>query len=121
MKHTVLVIDDDTTIAAGIRALLDADRYQVDQARDGQEAMEKIRRQSYEVVILDLVLREMNGLDLVDPIRQARPEARIITLTGYSSVATAVESLKSGCCDYLEKPCTPEDLIEAVEKAIAAR
>lgn len=117
MKFRVLIIDDDENIRHSYAEFLRDCGFSVDCAECGEKAKELLAQNKYGVVLLDLVLEEMNGLDLVDHILKHNSMCKIIVITGFGSVETAVECWHNGCTDFLEKPCKPDDLQGAIERA----
>lgn len=113
----ILVIDDEVTVNNNIRKILTKKGYTVDQAFTKDEALDKIEKQAYSLVLLDLKIPEVKDLELLKEIRNRRPEAMVIIITGYASIETAVESSRLGVIDYLPKPFTPDEVRSAAEKA----
>jgi DNA-binding NtrC family response regulator len=108
----ILVVDDDANIRATVRMCLETDGYAVIHANDGAIALDKIRRESPDLVLLDLAMPRMDGIALLQAFgREWRlPPARVIVMTAHGSVRTAVQAIRLGASDYLEKPFTPDDL-----------
>jgi DNA-binding NtrC family response regulator len=117
VRAEILVIDDEVAVNNNVRKILSKNNFDVDQAVTKAEALEKIDQKSYELVVLDLKIPEVNGLELLKAIRDKRPEAMVIVITGYASIETAVEASRMGAVDYLPKPFTPEEIRDATEKA----
>jgi len=113
----ILVIDDEVTVNNNIRKILSRKGYTVDQAFTKNEALEKIEQQAYSLVLLDLKIPDVKDLELLKDIRDRRPEAMVIIITGYASIETAVESSRMGVIDYLPKPFTPDEVRNAAERA----
>jgi DNA-binding NtrC family response regulator len=118
MPKRVLVVDDDTASRMGLQALLEGHGYQVDSAAGGAEALEKARGFRPAVVIADLVMPGMDGLELVRSLQEEAPFAVTILLTGKGSIETAVQAMKVGAYDYLTKPVDLEHLIHLLERAV---
>jgi DNA-binding response OmpR family regulator len=114
----VLVIDDEVAVNNNIRKILAKKGYRIDQATSKAEALEKTQAGSYGLVILDLRLPGVKGLELLAAIRERQPNARVIIVTGYASIETAVEGARMGAVGYVPKPFTPTELRTAAEKAI---
>ncbi len=114
----ILVIDDEVKINNNIKKILGKKSYEVDQAVTKEEALEQIHAQSYSLVLLDLKIPGVKGLELLKAIREAQPEARVIIITGYASIETAKESARLGISDYLHKPFTPDEIRNATENAL---
>lgn len=117
VQADILVIDDEVAVNNNIRKILSKRDFQVDQASTKAEALEKIEENNYKLVILDLKIPEVKGLELLKAIRDRRPETMVIVITGYASIETAVEASRMGAIDYLPKPFTPEEIRTATEKA----
>jgi len=116
-KRRVLVVDDEITVCKSIRQAILSDEYEVDMALSGEEALKKDAEKSYDLIITDLMMPGISGLDLLRSLREARPDCNVIMITGYPTIKTAVESVKMGAFDYLPKPFTPADLRGLVARA----
>jgi len=113
----ILVIDDEVAVNNNIRKILSKKGFNVDQAFTKTEALEKIEESAYTLVLLDLKIPEVKGLELLKAIRDRRPDTIVIIITGYASIETAVETSRLGAIDYLAKPFTPDEIRNATEKA----
>lgn len=118
-QNTVLIIDDEVAVNNNIRKILAKKSYVVDQASSKKEALAKIQANPYALVLLDLRMPGVNGLELLAAIRSAQPKARVVIVTGYASIDTAKEAARMGAVDYLAKPFTPSEIRTAAERAIA--
>jgi len=114
----ILVIDDEVAVNNNIRKTLAKNDYQVDQAVTKEEALERIAAHPYKLILLDLKIPGVRGLELLKAIRDSNPEAKVIMITGYASIETAVEATRLGAIDYLPKPFTPDEIRNATEKAL---
>jgi DNA-binding response OmpR family regulator len=114
----ILVIDDEVAVNNNIRKILTKKGYHVDQAVTKQEAMEKIDKRPYKLVLLDLKIPEVKGLELLHYIRDKQPDTMVVIITGYASIETAVETARLGAVDYLAKPFTPDEIRDVTENAI---
>ena len=114
----VLVIDDEVAVNNNVRKILKKKGYRVDQATSKAEALEKINQRDYRLVLLDLKMPGVKGLELLEAIRTVQPQARVIIITGYASIETAVETARMGAVDYVPKPFTPDEIRSATESAI---
>ena len=117
VQHTVLVIEDEVAVNNNIRKILAKKGYQIDQAVTKEEALHKIEQRAYKLVLLDLRIPGVRGLELMRAIREKRPDTMVIIITGYASIETAKETARLGAVDYLHKPFTPNEIREATEKA----
>jgi DNA-binding NtrC family response regulator len=120
-RAQILIIDDEAVICNGCKLVLTERGHAVDAVRDGQSGLEFMRRNSYDLVLLDMKLPDLDGMQLLDSIRQQHPKVSVVVMTGYSSVPDAVRAMKLGAFDYLSKPFSDEELGLTVEKAIKTR
>ena len=116
-KRKILVVDDEITVCKSIRQAILSDDHEVDMALSGEEALKKDGESAYDLIITDLMMPGISGLDLLKAVKNQRPEAAVIMITGYPTIKTAVESVKLGAFDYLPKPFTPADLRGVVARA----
>lgn len=115
-KPTLLLVDDDAALCATLGASLASRGFDVTTASSGAEAIRLIHRESPEYAIVDLRLPDGHGLKLISALVTADPHTRIVVLTGYGSVPTAVEAIKLGATYYLAKPTDVEALIQAFHR-----
>src|SRR6266511_475842 len=104
MKHRILIADDDEAARSGLAALLSTWGYEVEEAIDGKDALERAPAFSPSVVIADLVMPGLDGLALLKPLVEVNPNTAVILLTGHATVQTAVSAMREGAFDYLTKP-----------------
>ncbi len=114
----VLVVDDESAIRYSITKTLQRVGYQVDSAASGEEALEMLARQTYDVILTDIRMPGISGVELLARVRESAPEAIVILLTSYASLETAVESLRLGAHDYLIKPSSSQDIRDSVARGI---
>jgi len=117
-SHNILVVDDEHSICEGCRLVLSDRGYCVDICTSARAGLTAILTGRYDVVLLDMKLPDMDGMDLLRALRKEKPGERIVVMTGYSTVENAVEAMKLGACDYITKPFSDDGLVLAVEKAI---
>jgi CheY-like chemotaxis protein len=117
-EHDVLVIDDEAAVNNNIRKILTKKGFTVDQAMTKEEALQSIRQKAYRLVLLDLKIPGVQGLELLQAVRQKSPETLVIIITGYASIETAKESARLGAVDYLPKPFTPDEIRKVTENAV---
>ena len=113
----VLIIDDDRDASEFLKLLVEPRGYRVQSAASGQEARESLATWRPELVLMDMVLPDVHGLDLLRDFREASSEAQVIVVTGYGSVSSAVEAMKAGAFSFVEKPVDVEILMAILEKA----
>jgi DNA-binding response OmpR family regulator len=114
----ILIIDDEVAVNNNIRKILAKKGYSVDQATTRDDALEKLTSDAYQLVLLDLKIPGVQGLDLLKAVGDHQPEAKVIVITGYASIETAVECARMGAVAYLPKPFTPAEIRQAAETAL---
>ncbi len=120
-EHKILVIDDEAVIREGLRQALTMEGYQVVAAQNGKVGMEKLQKESFSVVISDLKMPIMGGIEVLKTISVLQPNVPVIIITGFATVDSAVDAMKNGAFEYLTKPFLPEQIIEKVRAAIKKR
>jgi DNA-binding NtrC family response regulator len=120
-KAIILIVDDEETIRFSIKEFLEGQGYEVIVAETCEQALEKINEFLPDLVLLDLRLPNMGGIELLEKVKTKDPSALIIVMTGYGSVDSAVEAMKMGAYDYLEKPFKTEHLKLVIEKALGTQ
>lgn len=119
-RLSVLLIDDERTLRETCKSILTGLGYRVDAASRGDEGLKLVQRRSYDIVLVDLYLPDTTGIDLLEPLLAARPDALVIVMTGNPSVASNVEALRLGAWDYLPKPFSATHLEILVGRAAHA-
>jgi len=114
-KPCILVIDDEETVRESLAGWLTEDGYEVETAPDGPSGLARLRAKDYAVLLVDLKMPGMDGLEVLSKAREIRQEISVIIMTAYATVGTAVQAMKQGAHDYLMKPFEPEDLSRLVE------
>jgi two-component system, LuxR family, response regulator FixJ len=117
---TVFVVDDNLAVRKSLRALLESAGLSVETYGSGEEFLATYDADRAGCLVLDIRLRDRNGLDLQDELRRRKAMLPIIVLTGHGSVATSVRALKAGAVDFLQKPVPPKILLERVRAAVEA-
>ncbi|NIW78618.1 MAG: response regulator [Calditrichae bacterium] len=117
----ILAVDDEEVILDSFRKILVLGGYSVDTVQTGQEVLGLIQKHHYDFVFVDLKMPEMDGVDVCKSVKHLRPDIDVIIITGYASVDTAVETMKHGAMDYVEKPFTEDELLEMVKKFVYRR
>jgi len=115
---SVLVVDDEEVVLESCDRALVTQGYKVVKAQSVDKALESMAAQVFDVVIADLVMPKKGGMELLKIIRETYPQTQVLMITGYSSINTAVESIKLGAFDYLSKPFSPSELVLTVKKAL---
>ncbi|MBN2246650.1 MAG: response regulator [Candidatus Aminicenantes bacterium] len=120
-KKKILIVDDEINVCKSIRQAIICDEYKIDTALSGEEAVNMEKENQYDLVITDLMMPGISGMELLNFFKEQRPEINIIIVTGYPTIKTAVESVKLGAFDYLAKPFTPKELRSLVSRAFATQ
>lgn len=120
-KARILCVDDEEVILGSFRKILVLDGYSVDTVENGQEALGLIQKHHYDFVFTDLKMPMMDGVEVCKSVKHLRPDIDVIIITGYASIETAVETMKYGALDYVEKPFTEDELIAFVKKSLIKR
>jgi len=113
----VLVVDDEEVVRLGYRRVLSTDGFRVMAAGNGPEALEMMTGDRFDVVLLDLRMPGMDGLEVLEAIKKQWPESEVVVVTGYPSIETAKAAVKLGAYDYLAKPVVPEAVLRATTGA----
>jgi DNA-binding NtrC family response regulator len=117
----VLVVDDEQLVRDMLVSYLHTLGFVIDTAEDGLDGLHKYRDGDFDLVITDLSMPNMNGIDLVRQIKEFDDEAVILMITGYPTIGTAVEAIKHGATDYITKPFTLDEVKIRIDKAIGAK
>ncbi len=114
----ILVVDDDQEMRRLLEDVLTREGFHVTQAANGSEALLKIQEVSYQVVVLDKIMTDLSGLEILPAIKRLRPEAQVILITAFGDRETSVEAMGKGAIAYLAKPFGMSVLVQMVKKAI---
>lgn len=118
----VLVVDDEAIACKRLKTALEkgknATRYAVDVAGSGEAALDRLRSGPYDVVVTDIRMDGVDGIQVLDEVRRLHPETKTILITGYATVEVAREALAKGAFDFIAKPFQPKDLRAIIEKAV---
>ena len=117
----IAVVDDDSVIRQGLTRILESASFRVETFSRGELAVERLQKKVFDLVISDLKMPGMNGLDVLRAIRTLQPEVPIVIITGYGTIDTAVEAMKNGAVDYIAKPFTPDQLLAKITLALEQR
>ncbi len=114
----ILVVDDEKRIRDGCTAVLAAEGYEVNVAENGSQGLEMLLREHYDVVLLDLMMPGISGMEVLARVKTSHPDTAVIVITGYATVEHSIEAMKKGALDFIPKPFTPDQLRVVVAKAI---
>ncbi|MCK5032652.1 MAG: response regulator [Calditrichia bacterium] len=117
----ILCVDDEEVILDSFRKILVVDGYSVDTVENGKEALNLIQNHHYDFVFTDLKMPEMDGIDVTKAVKHVRPDIDVIIITGYATVESAVETMKYGALDYVQKPFSEDELLEFAKKCLVKR
>lgn len=120
MKN-ILVIEDDTTMRNGLVEILKEAGYIVDSAENGQKGLEKIMEKNYDIVLTDLIMPVMGGMELLRNIKHFKPGTSVIIITAFGTIENAVEAIKVGASDYITKPFKIDEVQTKIRKILAER
>lgn len=121
MSNKLLFIDDEDIVLKSSRRIFAGSGYEIDTAASGDEGLEMARSGNYDVVVTDLKMPGLGGMEVLRALRKEKPDVVVVIFTGYANVETAREALKNGAFDYVPKPFTPEELRSVVANALEAR
>lgn len=119
--HKVLVVDDDKVLQDSVRQALEYHHFFVDVADNGKEALNKVTSDKYDLVVMDVNMPEMDGIEALGHIKKYDPSIIVLILTAYSNVSDAVKVVKEGAYNYLEKPISSDNLVALIKRALKAR
>jgi CheY-like chemotaxis protein/glycine cleavage system H lipoate-binding protein len=120
-KARILAVDDEQIVLDSFRKILVLAGYSIDTVESGPEALGLIRSNDYDFVFTDLKMPGMDGVEVTKAVKHLRPDIDVIVITGYASIETAVETVKFGAMDYVEKPFTEDELLAFLSKALIRR
>jgi two-component system response regulator HydG len=118
-KITILFVDDEDALRQVVQEQLTLEGYEVDSADDGDTAVEKMAEREYNVVLLDIRMPRMNGIDVLKHIKEKRIYTRVIMLTGVDDLTVAMEAVKNGANDYITKPYDLASLVKCIKRVTA--
>jgi DNA-binding NtrC family response regulator len=121
MRKRILIADDEEIVIRSCVRILSEEKYQIDTVSDGLEAIEQIAESEYDMLILDIMMPKMTGMEVLQRVKETHPDVDVIMITGLNEIETAVQAMKLGAFDYLPKPFDPEELELVVERAFERR
>ena len=111
-------MDDEPVVTKGCRRVLAEEGYEVETAESGRAGMDRAFARDFDLVMTDLRMPDLDGMELVRALRRERPDTAVVVITGYGTIPSAVEAAKLGVSDYIEKPFTPGQITEAANRAL---
>ena len=121
MTQKILVVDDEKNIRTTIRYALEGEGHSVDTAINGEEALQKMKEDSYALVLLDLRMPGINGMELLTKLRNDYPQTHVAIISAHGNVGNAVEAMKLGAVDFVQKPFSPQEIRDLVNGMLARR
>lgn len=121
MSIKVLLVDDEKELTEALSDRMKTRGFKVDIANSGPVAISKVKEKSYDVIILDMAMPEMDGMEVLKILLKLNPDLQIIFLTGYATLEKGIEAVKLGAVDFMEKPVDIDKLIEKVNEAKTKR
>jgi putative two-component system response regulator len=117
-QSKVLVVDDDQFALRGMARALESESYRIVTAASGSEAIDLLKRSTFDLILTDLKMPGVDGLEVLKQAREVAPQAMVLILTGYASLESAIEALREGAYDYLVKPCSTDELKLKIERGL---
>jgi len=117
-KKKALVIDDEQIVLESVSALLTDEGFEVDVSLHGRQGLDWAIERNYDVVLTDIRMPDIGGMKVLRDVKRINPTLPVIMITGYASVESAVQAMKLGAAEYIEKPFEPEQLLDAVSRAL---
>ncbi|MBM3298332.1 MAG: response regulator, partial [Deltaproteobacteria bacterium] len=120
-RGKILVLDDEQIVLDSVTRILEEENYEVKTCRRGEDAVEMLKEGGYDILITDLKMPGMDGLQAMEAMNEVDPDLSMIMFTAYSTVDSAVKAMKLGAMDYIRKPFTPDQLVDLVAKVMEGR
>jgi DNA-binding NtrC family response regulator len=121
ITEKILVVDDESTICDSVKKILSRKGFLVENTLNANDAMDKMKNEKFDILITDLMMPETSGMELLEMVKKYYPEIDVLVITGYASIETAVKATKLGALDYIQKPFTPDELTDRIQKAVELR
>lgn len=116
-KYRILICDDEVGVRESLRAYLE-DHYELSFARNGQEALDSVKSNDCDLIIMDIKMPVVDGIEVIKQVKESKPDQRIIILTGYESISIAEEAVKLGINSYLTKPVGKDKLLKTIAESL---
>ena len=117
----ILVIDDEKSICQNCIKILSPEGFTVFSVFNGNEFLKLNAEHNFDIILLDLRLPDMNGLDLLKNIKERDPQSKVVIITGYPTLESSMEALRRGASDYIIKPFTPDELLESITNGLSTQ
>jgi DNA-binding NtrC family response regulator len=120
-RGQILIVDDGPMICQSCKEILEYEGYLVDMAYSGEEGLKKVSEKKFDLILLDIAMPDISGLTLLKKMRAEQKNTPVVMITAYSTVEAAVEAMKLGARDFVQKPFTPEELSQVVRSVIVEK
>jgi DNA-binding NtrC family response regulator len=117
-KNRILVVDDEDALRFVLSAELEGEGYAVLSAADGEEAINILRKETFDIILLDIMMPRVSGFEVLKFVKESQPATKVIMLTGYADLKNAIESKKFGAEDFVSKPYDLVDLLTTIEEVL---
>ena len=114
----ILIIDDEKSIRTTLREILEYEKYKIDEAIDGQDGLDKIAKNKYDIVLCDIKMPKLDGIEVLERAQEINPELPFIMISAHGSIETAVDAVKKGAYDFIQKPPDLKRLLITVRNAM---
>jgi DNA-binding NtrC family response regulator len=121
ITEKILVVDDESTICDSVKKILSRKGYEVENTLNATDAIERMKKEKFDILITDLMMPKVSGMELIELVKKYYPEIDVLVITGYATIETAVQATKLGALDYIQKPFTPTELTDRIQKAVETR
>lgn len=118
MAERLLIVEDEDTLCKSLQRVFSKEGYEVDRADSAEYAFKLLERNSYDLIITDIILPGISGIELMTKYRETNPAQKVIIITAYASLTTAVEALKAGASDFIIKPLMHDEMKRAVSRVL---
>ncbi len=118
MAERLLIVEDEDTLCESLQRVFSKEGYEVDIAESAESAFELLKGKSYDLIITDIILPGISGIELLAKYRKENPAQKVIIITAYASLVTAVEAIKAGACDFIAKPLMHDEMKRVVRNAL---
>tara|TARA_R110002072_G_scaffold80176_1_gene184473 strand:- start:109 stop:1275 length:1167 start_codon:yes stop_codon:yes gene_type:complete len=116
--NTILVVDDDRPIRSTLREILEFEKFKVEEAENGEEALEKVKNQKFDLVLCDIKMPKMDGIEVLEKLQEMQHDLPVVMISGHGTIETAVEAIKMGAFDFIAKPLDLNRLLVTVRNAL---
>ncbi|MFI5205015.1 MAG: sigma-54-dependent transcriptional regulator, partial [Flavobacteriales bacterium] len=114
----ILIIDDEKSIRRALREILEYEKYEVDEAEDGKDGLSKLESEHYDLAFCDIKMPKMDGMEVLDKVKETNPDLPVIMISGHGNIDTAVQSIKTGAFDFIQKPLDLNRILVSVRNAL---